>query len=279
MGALLLIGLAVVCQAVQFDHFAYPDMRRQGFQHSVGDSTPQSFIAMEAPPAGPKGCPKNADGDEECHSAPVTEAQQSAKDQKNKDDGRDPKLVAALEAIKSDLMAKGHEYKEEKAWLSDVALMMATYHKKLENVRKNVLALKTDMKELLHKKRQVENLELQQQLDKKMEVATKDMKTLNSVIDHVESRLKQFHAKKTKYEETISHIQSQLDQLQGKDKKGHDGAEGKHGHDGGSGHAGGSGGSGQEAKGKHKPKFSHDEGDETSSDVEDDATAAGSSHF
>jgi uncharacterized protein YoxC len=182
------------------------------------DDVDTSMLQTNPPPPstdggvdkGAQSAPKNcADGDEACK---VTAAKAAGPP----DTSRDPRLVAALEAVKSDLMAKGHQLVEEKKWLKDVKAMMDTYAKKMKNVGKSVESTKGTMKDLLKKKRQIENLQLQKELKSKLATATDDLTSLETVISHVKNRANQFMEKKKNVEETIKLIQTQLSKLQGK---------------------------------------------------------------
>lgn len=178
---------------------------------SLIENPPAPPASTGAPAAGgtapaPSNC---ADGDKPCKIG-------AAKAAGPKDDGRDPKLVAALEAVKSDLMAKGHQLVEEKKWLKEVKQMMTTYAKKVSGVQKSVTSTKETMKDLLKKKRQIENLELQKQLKAKLAAASGDLSALETVISHVKNRANQFMEKKKNVEETIKLINTQLSKLSGK---------------------------------------------------------------
>jgi uncharacterized protein YoxC len=195
-----------------------PETQVEDPRMDADDMNPSMLQEANPPPPstdggvnkGAQSAPKNcADGDEACK---VTAAKAAGPP----DNSRDPRLVAALEAVKSDLMAKGHQLVEEKKWLKDVKQMMDTYAKKMKNVGKSVESTKVTMKDLLKKKRQIENLQLQKELKSKLATANDDLTSLETVISHVKNRANQFMEKKKNVEETIKLIQTQLSKLQGK---------------------------------------------------------------
>jgi len=60
--------------------------------------------------------------------------------------GRDKKIEEALDAVKSELTAKGQELTKEKAWAEMVKKMMDSYNGKLHNVNGHINKLRDEMK-------------------------------------------------------------------------------------------------------------------------------------
>jgi len=129
--------------------------------------------------------------------------------------GRDPKIVAAIEAITADLIGKGKELTSERHWTKEVESMLEIYKGKVENVHHHVEKLREEMKTLLKKKRQIENVEVQQQLNQKLRLAQEDLEALDGAMSHVQSKAEEFAEKKKSLEGRIGKIEGQIKELQG----------------------------------------------------------------
>jgi len=129
--------------------------------------------------------------------------------------GRDPKIVAALEAITADLISRGKELTSERKWSTQVKSMLDVYKEKVSNVDTHIEKIRTEMKELLKKKRQIENVEVQQQLNTKLRLAQGDLEALDGAMSHVQSKADEFAEKKKTLEASIKKIETQVKGLQG----------------------------------------------------------------
>jgi len=79
---------------------------------------------------------------------------------------------------------------------------------------------KGEVKVLFKKKKQIENLKIQRQLEKKLKDATSDLGTLKSALSHVRSKASEFSKTKNQIKQTIISIHTQLAKLKGvKDPK------------------------------------------------------------
>jgi len=87
---------------------------------------------------------------------------------KTSEDEESDKLAQPLREVKQDIIEKAKQIKQENAWIEQVATVISSYEKKVGNVKGNVLQLRKEVRDLLRKKRQIQNLVLQQELQKKL---------------------------------------------------------------------------------------------------------------
>jgi len=125
------------------------------------------------------------------------------------------KLDIALAAIKQDIMVRNRQLEEEKAWVTEVHKITEQYNKKVHRVEADVVQLRNQIKELFKKKKQVENLKIQRQLEAKLKDATADLSTLQQALHHVKSKSAEFEKTKNEIKATIYGIHTQLAKLKG----------------------------------------------------------------
>jgi len=125
------------------------------------------------------------------------------------------KLDVALAAIKQDIMVRNRQLEEEKAWVNEVHKITEQYNKKVHRVEADIVAVRNQVKELFKKKKQVENLKIQRQLEAKLKDATSDLATLQQALHHVKSKSAEFEKTKNEIKETIYGIHTQLAKLKG----------------------------------------------------------------
>jgi hypothetical protein len=131
---------------------------------------------------------------------------------------RDQKIVQALDAVKSELVSKGQELTREREWANAVEDMVSQYQAKLHNVHEHITKLHDEMKDLLVKKKQIENVEIQQQLKEKLSLAEVDMSTLNDALEHVRTQTEKFGNKRKELEQQIKTLEDQMVKLKGESK-------------------------------------------------------------
>jgi uncharacterized protein YukE len=130
------------------------------------------------------------------------------------------KLEIALSAIKQDILVRDRQIRDEKAWVAQVRKIVEQYNQKVKRVLSDIEKTKGEVKVLFKKKKQIENLKIQRQLEKKLKDATKDLKTLKSALDHVKNKASEFAKTKNDIKKTIISIHTQLAKLKGvKDPK------------------------------------------------------------
>jgi len=125
------------------------------------------------------------------------------------------KLEIAIAAIKQDIMVRNRQLQEEKAWVKEVHKITEQYNKKVHRVEADIVKVRNEVKELFKKKKQVENLKIQRQLEAKLKDATSDLSTLQQALHHVVSKSEEFKKTKDEIKKTIYGIHAQLAKLKG----------------------------------------------------------------
>jgi len=125
------------------------------------------------------------------------------------------KLDVALAAIKQDIMVRNRQLEDEKSWVSEVHKITEQYNKKVHRVEADIVQVRNQVKELFKKKKQVENLKIQRQLESKLKDATSDLATLQQALHHVKSKSQEFEKTKNEIKGTIYGIHQQLAKLKG----------------------------------------------------------------
>jgi len=125
------------------------------------------------------------------------------------------RLDSALDAVKEDIVSKVHQVDEEKQWVASVKKIIEHYQKKIGRVEKNIVQLRDDVKRLYKKKKQIENLKLQEALKTKLNDATQDLNTLQAALKHVKAKADEFSKTRDEIQGTINNINNQLGRLRG----------------------------------------------------------------
>jgi len=128
---------------------------------------------------------------------------------------RKDKLDVALAAIKQDIMVRNRQLEEEKNWVAEVRKITEQYNKKVHRVEADIVKVRNEVKSLFKKKKQVENLKIQRQLEAKLKDATSDLSTLQQALHHVKSKSQEFEKTKNEIKQTIYGIHTQLAKLKG----------------------------------------------------------------
>lgn len=111
-------------------------------------------------------------------------------------------------------MVKLRQIERESEWVAEVRKVIEQYTGKLTNVETNIDHLRTQVKELYRKKKQIENIQLQMALKDRLQEAMDDLETLKSAIGHVKQKQEEFTKTRKTIEQTIAGINNQLTTLQ-----------------------------------------------------------------
>jgi len=93
--------------------------------------------------------------------------------------------------------------------------MLQVYQEKVTNVHAHSEQLREEMRALMKKKRQIENIEVQHSLTTNLRSAQEDMESLEGAMNHVQSKADEYAEKKKKLEAQIAKISHHLKNLQG----------------------------------------------------------------
>jgi len=129
------------------------------------------------------------------------------------------KLDVALAAIKQDIMVRNRQLEEEKNWVAEVRKVTEQYNKKVHRVSADIIKTRSEVKSLFKKKKQIENLKIQRQLEAKLKDAQSDLSTLQAALSHVKSKASEFDKTKQEIKKTIYNIHTQLAKLKGEKPK------------------------------------------------------------
>lgn len=125
------------------------------------------------------------------------------------------RLEAALGALKEDIMRKVAQVQEETKWVEEVRKVLDTYEVKTRRVESNIHRVREEVRTLYRKKKQVENLKLQKQLELKLKDAKGDLQTLEQALSQIRGKADEFDQKKSSVLGEISSLQAQMAKLQG----------------------------------------------------------------
>jgi chromosome segregation ATPase len=128
---------------------------------------------------------------------------------------QDDQLDAALDQIKSDVIAKARDLREENDWVNEITKIMDAYKTKTDRVKADIAKQTLELKELLKKRRQIENLKLQNELEKKLKDAESDLVTLQRATASVKAKELAFNKNTADVTSTVAAIKAQLEKLKG----------------------------------------------------------------
>eukprot|EP00466_Bigelowiella_natans_P011874 jgi/Bigna1/90118/estExt_fgenesh1_pg.C_620130 len=127
---------------------------------------------------------------------------------------RQSQMKAALADLKDEIVMTVHQIKDEKKWVHDVFKIVEEYNQKIKRVAGNVKYLQKKIQKLLLKKKQIENMILQNKLTAKLKEATKDLRVLNNALENVGTKKQKFEQSKNDVKGTIQSIKQQIEKLQ-----------------------------------------------------------------
>jgi len=129
------------------------------------------------------------------------------------------KLDMALAATREEIMVRAKELHKEKAWAKKVEGLIAEYQSKLNKVTSNIDKLRTQTKSLLKKKKQIQNIQVQNKLKEKLSVAQADLNRLSKQMNHIHGKENEFADTEKKLKDTMGQLKNSLLKLRGQSAK------------------------------------------------------------
>jgi len=148
------------------------------------------------------------------HKGPFHSTEYRERKQRRKQD----RLAAAMTAVKEEIMVRAKELRAEKQWTKEVESLMKDYSKKVKKVNQNIDTLKAQTKDLLKKKKQIQNAQIQEKLVEKLKVAKVDLNKLQKQMDHIKNKEEEFSSTEAALKKTMDSLKGHLTKLKG-DKK------------------------------------------------------------
>jgi len=134
-------------------------------------------------------------------------------------DKKPDKLEIALQAVKEEIMVRARELHNEKDWVKRVEGLVNEYQQKLKKVTGNIDKLRLQTKELLKKKKQIQNAQIQAKLRDKLQTAHADMQRLQKQMAHIKSKEDEFSETEKRLKDTMSALKGSLLKLRGQNPK------------------------------------------------------------
>jgi len=129
------------------------------------------------------------------------------------------KLDMALAATREEIMVRAKELHKEKAWAKKVEGLISEYQSKLNKVTTNIDKLRTQTKSLLKKKKQIQNIQVQNKLKEKLSVAQSDLNRLSKQMNHIHGKENEFADTEKKLKDTMGQLKNSLLKLRGQSAK------------------------------------------------------------
>lgn len=129
------------------------------------------------------------------------------------------KLDIALGAVKEEIMVRAKELHLEKDWSKKVASLIEEYQQKLSKVTNNIVNLRAQTKALLRKKKQIQNVQVQNKLRYKLKLAQSDLNRLQKQMEHIASKENEFTDTEKSLKGTMNALKNSLLKLRGQETK------------------------------------------------------------
>jgi hypothetical protein len=129
------------------------------------------------------------------------------------------KLDIALGAVKEEIMVRAKELHKEKDWASKVSTLIDEYQQKLSKVTNNIVALRVQTKALLRKKKQIQNVQVQNKLRYKLKLAQSDLNRLQKQMEHIAGKENEFTDTEKQLKGTMNALKNSLLKLRGQETK------------------------------------------------------------
>jgi uncharacterized protein YoxC len=129
------------------------------------------------------------------------------------------KLDIALGAVKEEIMVRAKELHQQKEWTKKVALLIDEYQQKLQKVTGNIVSLRTQTKALLRKKKQIQNVQVQNKLRYKLKLAQSDLNRLQKQMEHIAGKENEFADTEKQLKGTMNALKNSLLKLRGQETK------------------------------------------------------------
>jgi len=127
------------------------------------------------------------------------------------------KLDIALGAVKEEIMVRAKELHLEKDWSKKVAKLIDEYQQKLSKVTGNISHLRGQTKALLRKKKQIQNVQIQQKLRYKLSLASEDLNRLQKQMEHIAGKENEFADTEKQLKGTMAQLKNSLLKLRGQE--------------------------------------------------------------
>jgi len=127
------------------------------------------------------------------------------------------KLDIALSAVKEEIMVRAKELHLEKDWSKKVAKLIDEYQQKLSKVTGNIAHLRGQTKALLRKKKQIQNVQIQQKLRYKLGLASEDLNRLQKQMEHIAGKENEFSDTEKQLKGTMAQLKNSLLKLRGQE--------------------------------------------------------------
>jgi len=129
------------------------------------------------------------------------------------------KLDMALAATREEIMVRAKELHKEKSWAKKVEGLISEYQSKLNKVTTNIDKLRHQTKSLLKKKKQIQNIQVQNKLKEKLSVAQADLNRLSKQMNHIHGKENEFSDTEKKLKDTMGQLKNSLLKLRGQTAK------------------------------------------------------------
>jgi len=127
------------------------------------------------------------------------------------------KLEIALGAVKEEIMVRAKELHKEKDWSKKVANLIDEYQQKLQKVTGNIVHLRAQTKALLRKKKQIQNVQVQNKLRYKLQLAQADLNRLQKQMEHIAGKENEFTDTERQLKGTMNSLKNSLLKLRGQE--------------------------------------------------------------
>jgi uncharacterized protein YoxC len=127
------------------------------------------------------------------------------------------KLDIALDAVKEEIMVRAKELHLEKDWSKKVAALIDEYQQKLAKVTGNIAHLRAQTKALLRKKKQIQNVQVQNKLRAKLRMAQADLNRLQKQMEHIAGKENEFSDTEKQLKTTMNALKNSLLKLRGQE--------------------------------------------------------------
>jgi len=129
------------------------------------------------------------------------------------------KLEIALGAVKEEIMVRAKQLHKEKVWAAKVAKLIDEYQQKLHKVDGNIVELRVQTKALLRKKKQIQNVQVQNKLRYKLKLAQADLNRLQKQMEHIAGKENEFADTEKQLKGTMNALKNSLLKLRGQEPK------------------------------------------------------------
>jgi len=127
------------------------------------------------------------------------------------------KLDVALGAVKEEIMVRAKQLHKEKDWSKKVATLIDEYQQKLSKVTGNIIQLRAQTKALLRKKKQIQNVQIQNKLRYKLQLAQEDLNRLQKQMEYIGGKENEFSDTEKQLKGTMNALKNSLLKLRGQE--------------------------------------------------------------